>query len=74
MKTMEYKGYTGVFDLIPGDRAFHGHVIGIRDVIHFSGASIEELQQALADSVEDYLDLCIQTGRVPEKPDSGQLL
>jgi predicted HicB family RNase H-like nuclease len=72
MNTMTYKGFTGYFDFIPDDDEFHGRVIGIRDVIHFSGRSVEELRQALADSVEDYLDLCAQAGRTPEKPCSGQ--
>jgi predicted HicB family RNase H-like nuclease len=72
MNAMTYKGFTGYFDFIPDDDEFHGRVIGIRDVIHFSGSSVEELRQALADSVEDYLDLCAQAGRTPEKPYSGQ--
>ena len=72
MNAMTYKGFTGYFDFIPDDDEFHGQVIGTRDVIHFSGRSVEELRQALADSVEDYLDLCAQAGRPPEKPCSGQ--
>ena len=68
MNAMTYKGFTGYFDFIPDDDEFHGRVIGIRDVIHFSGSSVDELRQTLADSVEDYLDLCAQTGRSPEKP------
>ena len=72
MNAMTYKGYTGTFEFIPEDDEFHGRVIGIRDVIHFSGTSVGELRQALADSVEDYLDLCAQAGRTPEKPYSGQ--
>ncbi|MHC1788967.1 hypothetical protein [Solidesulfovibrio sp.] len=65
MNVMTYKGFTGYFDFIPGDDEFHGRVIGIRDVIHFSGGSVEELRKALADSVEDYLDLCAMADRTP---------
>ncbi len=72
MNAMTYKGYTGIFEFIPDDDEFHGRVIGIRDVIHFSGSSVGELRQALADSVEDYLDLCANAGKTPEKPYSGQ--
>ncbi|MEA4956062.1 MAG: type II toxin-antitoxin system HicB family antitoxin [Pseudoflavonifractor sp.] len=72
MNAMTYKGYTGIFEFIPDDDEFHGRVIGIRDVIHFSGSSVGELRQALADSVEDYLDLCAKAGKTPEKPYSGQ--
>ncbi len=69
---MTYKGYTGTFEFIPDDNEFHGRVMGIRDVIHFSGSSVDELRQALADSVDDYLEMCEQAGKTPEKPYSGQ--
>lgn len=72
MNIMTYKGYTGTFEFIPDDDEFHGRVMGIRDIIHFSGSSVEELRQALADSVDDYLELCEQAGKTPEKPYSGQ--
>lgn len=69
---MTYKGYIGVFEFQPDDAEFHGRVIGIRDVVHFSGRSVADLQQALADSVEDYLEFCAKLGKSPEKPYSGQ--
>jgi len=72
MNAMTHKGYTGVFEYSPEDEEFHGRVIGIRDVIHFSGTSVEEMRQALADSVENYLEYCAKIGRKPEKPYSGQ--
>ena len=40
MNTMTSKGFTGYFEFIPGDDGFHDRVIGIRDVIHFSGGSV----------------------------------
>ena len=55
---MRHKGYIGhvVFD----DEAviFHGEVINTRDVITFQGTSVDELQQAFVDSVDDYLAFC----------------
>lgn len=73
MNALVYKNYTGVFEYIPGDEAFHGHVIGMRDVVHFSGRSIDELQRSLAEGVEDYLSMCAEEGVPPEKPYSGKL-
>lgn len=69
-----YKGYIGlvVFDNEAG--IFHGEVINLRDVITFQGESVAELRQALADSVEDYLDFCAQKGEDPEKPFSGKFV
>ena len=44
----------------------------LTDVITFQGRSLDELKQALADSVEDYLEFCAQKGKIPEKSYSGK--
>lgn len=72
MKTMTYKGYTGVFEYDSEANIFHGDVLGLTDVITFQGRSIDELKQALADSVEDYLEFCAEQGKEPQKPYSGR--
>ena len=74
MNMLRYKDYVGVFEYYPEDREFHGRVMGIRDVVHFSGTSVEELEQALADSVEEYLEFCRESGKEPEKPYSGKFI
>lgn len=68
MSIMTYKGYTGIFDYDQEADIFHGEVKDISDVITFQGRSIDELKQALADSVDDYLDFCASKGKTPEKP------
>ncbi len=73
MNALTYKGYVGIFDYTPGDEAFHGHVIGMRDMIHFTGTSIDELKKSLAQGVEDYLVMCAEEGVSPEKPYSGKI-
>lgn len=72
--TIEYKGYIGQFSYEPGDEAFHGIVLGVRDVIHFQGKCVTELKQSLADSVDDYLAWCEAEGVAPEKPYTGRFL
>ena len=74
MNAIKYKEWTGVFEFEPDDDCFHGRVVGIRDTVHFSGQSVEELKQALADSVEDYLEACAEAGKFPEKPYAGRFL
>jgi len=71
---IEYKGYSGkvVFDDEAG--IFHGSVIDLRDVITFQGTCVEDLRQAVADSVDDYLEFCAELGREPEKPFSGKFV
>lgn len=68
MNTLSYKAYVGVFGYEPDDDAFHGEVIGLRDVIHFAGGSLAELRASLAEGVEDYLAMCAEAGVAPEKP------
>lgn len=53
---------------------FHGEVIDLRDVITFQGTSVEELERAFQDSVDDYLEFCEERGEEPDKPFSGRLM
>jgi predicted HicB family RNase H-like nuclease len=71
---IEYKGYTGVFEFDSSIDAFHGRVLGLQDVVTFQGRSIEELRAEMAESVEDYLELCSEVGKQPERPYRGEFL
>ena len=71
---IEYKGYTGVFEFDPSIDAFHGRVIGLQDIVTFEGRSVAELRSEMEESVEDYLSLCAEVGREPERPYRGEFL
>lgn len=71
---MKHKGYEGVVNYDEEAKLFHGEVIGLRDVITFQGTSVDELEQAFKDSVDDYLEFCKKKKRTPEKPFSGNLM
>jgi len=43
-------------------------------VITFQGTSVEELEQAFKDSIDEYLDFCKELERAPEKLFSGKLI
>ena len=47
---------------------FHGEVIGTRDVITFEGTSVAQLRKAFRFSIDDYLAVCAERGRQPDKP------
>jgi predicted HicB family RNase H-like nuclease len=66
--TMSYDGYQSMVEFDQETGLFHGEVTGLRDVITFQGLSIEELQRALKESVEDYLAYCRQRGEKPSRP------
>ena len=71
---MKHKGYQGHVNYDEEAKIFHGEVIGLRDAITFQGTSVDELEQAFKDSVDEYLDFCIELARAPEKPFSGKLV
>lgn len=57
MKLM-HKGYVAVVEFDEENELFHGDVVGVDDVITFEAATVPELRQAFADSVNDYLEFC----------------
>ncbi len=73
MNILKYKDYVGVFEFDPDIKLFHGDVVGINDVVTFQGGSVSELEQALKDSIEEYLSLCKRSGKKPDKTYSGEI-
>lgn len=71
---MEYKGYIGKVEIDEEVGILYGEVINIRDVITFEGKSVEEIQQAFQESVDDYLAFCAERNESPEKPFSGKFV
>ncbi len=72
MNIISYKDYMGSFAYDPEADIFHGDVVNLGDVVTFQGRSLDELKQALAESVEDYLEFCREVGKEPERPFSGR--
>jgi predicted HicB family RNase H-like nuclease len=73
--SLEYKGYAaGPIEFDEDERLFSGVVAGLRDVVHFSGRTADELAQAFKDSIDDYLVFCDERGAAPEKPYSGNFM
>lgn len=71
---MNYKGYTGYAEYDDSARVFHGEVVDTRDVITFQGTTVEEIEEAFRESVDDYLEFCEQRGEPPDRPFSGRLM
>jgi predicted HicB family RNase H-like nuclease len=71
---LTYKGYLGKIEYDDEAGIFRGEVVNTRDVITFQGKSVEELKEALADSVEDYLEFCRERGEEPDRPFSGKFV
>jgi len=71
---LEYKGYKGRVEFDAEAKIFHGEVVETRDVITFQGTSVEELELAFRESVDDYLEFCAERGEEPDKPFTGRLM
>jgi predicted HicB family RNase H-like nuclease len=71
---LKHNGYVGQVQFDSDADIFYGEIIGIRDVITFQGRTVDEIKQAMIDSVEDYLDMCRKHDKEPEKPFSGKLI
>ncbi|MGC8492850.1 MAG: type II toxin-antitoxin system HicB family antitoxin [Syntrophobacteraceae bacterium] len=71
---LTYKGYTGHVEYDDAAAIFHGKVLDLKDVIAFQGKSVEEIERAFRDSIDDYLDFCKQRGEGPDKPFSGRFM
>jgi predicted HicB family RNase H-like nuclease len=69
---MRYKDYTGYVIYDDEAHIFYGEVIGLKAVITFHGTTVEEIEQAFKDSIDDYIEWCQERGKEPEKAHSGK--
>ena len=69
--TVEYKGYVGSVEFSEEDALFYGKVLGIRALISYEGTNATELVADFHGAVDDYLELCAQSGTEPEKAYKG---
>lgn len=66
MDNMKYKGYVGKTTIVNG--VYCGEVLGIDDCIFFRGNSPENALEEFKNSIDVYLDHCMETGKTPDKP------
>ena len=72
MNLMKYKGYRTRPEYSAEDDCFVGEVLGINDLIVFSGETVEEFRAAFHTCIDDYLIVCEANDIVPDKEYSGQ--
>ena len=66
---MIYKGYRTEISYSEEDELFFGRVINIEhDIIAFDGRSIDELKQAFAEVVDEYLQDCLVSHKQAAQP------
>ena len=74
MSKMTHKGYSARIEYDDRDGIFVGRIVGIQDIISFPADTVADLKAAFIEAVDDYLALCAETGRQPQKAYSGKLM
>jgi predicted HicB family RNase H-like nuclease len=74
MNIIQYKGYHASVVYESKDDLLVGRIIAINDSITFHGASLKQIKAAFKVSVDDYLALCKETGKQPDKTYSGKMM
>ena len=74
MNIMKYEGYVARIEYDEEDRIFVGHLAGIKDIVGFHGITVNELEGAFHESVDNYIAISEETGRPVQKPYSGKLM
>ena len=68
---MEYHGYHAQIEYDAEDEIFVGKVFGLADSLNFHGTSVSELEDMFHQSIDNYLQMCAETGKAPEKEFKG---
>jgi len=68
---LTYKGFYGSVEYSAADECFFGKIIGTTDLVTFEGKSVDNLKKSFAEAVEDYLVLCKEAGKEPQKSYKG---
>jgi len=68
---LKYKDFFGSVEYSAESECFFGKIIGTTDLVTFEGESVESLKNAFAEAVEDYIILCSEVGKEPQKAYKG---
>ena len=68
---LKHNDFFGSVEYSADDDCFFGKIIGTTDLVTFEGDSVENLKIAFKEAVEDYLILCSEVGKEPQKTYKG---
>jgi len=69
--TLSYNGYNGSVEFSDDDSIFYGRIMSINDHITYDGFSVAELRDNFQNAVNDYISICMDIGKEPEKTYKG---
>lgn len=72
MKSMlEYRGYHAKIEFDAEDMILVGTVFGVRDSLNFHGRSADEITEMFHQTIDNYLELCAELGKEPDREFKG---
>ena len=70
---IRYLDYVALVEIDQDAKLFHGRVLGMRDVLDFHGDTVEKLEAAFRETVDDYVSWCAEEGESPQKSWQGKM-
>lgn len=71
MKLMEYKGFYGSVEASVEDGCLFGKLEFIDPLVNYEGDTVQEMEAAFHEAVDDYLKTCGEFNVEPQKPYRG---
>lgn len=67
----EYKGYYGSCEICLDSKELFGKILFIRDLVTYAADSISNMENEFKAEVDDYLEICKELGKNPDKSLTG---
>jgi len=71
MKPILHKGYLGSVECSVEDNCLHGQILHVNDLVTYEAETPVALQSVFEETVEDYIETCVQLGKEPDRPFKG---
>lgn len=68
---LEYAGYRAKIEFDAEDKIFVGEVFGLNDALSFNGTTVAEIEAMFHQSIDNYIALCNEIGKEPDKEYKG---
>ena len=68
---IRYKEFIGSVHFSAEDEVFFGKIEGVNDLVTFEGDTVKQIKKAFKEAVEDYIELCQETGKAVFKSFKG---
>mgnify|MGYP000111785113 CR=1 FL=1 len=72
-QTFNYQGYLGSHEISVEDGCLYGEILFIKDTVTYQADTVTELEKEFQSAVDDYLQLCTEIGKEPQRPFKGTL-